>query len=123
MLPEHIPPLHDRCAVFGSNAVDLCGDLTSANNPIYSSIQSISVACNDLNAMQPGHRACLSWSQDPIPLHQPAAGVPRLAVQVQLRRLPGITIQVPGRIKVDKVTWMRVQPYRRPDSFSFSIRV
>src|SRR5262245_37986081 len=104
----------------GSNAIDRCGDITSTNNPIYSSIQSIQVACIDTNGdgnVDPN--VCLSWEQAggsglcTSPL-QTVVGAPS---KCNCQVLPGITILVPGVIKVDKVT----NPAADPTSFNFTL--
>ena len=104
----------------GLHAIDTCGDITSSNNPILSSIQSIQVACIDKDGngdVDPN--VCLSWQQSGAnstctsPL-QTVVGAPS---KCNCQVLPGITIAVPGVIKVDKKT----TPLADPTIFDFTL--
>ena len=99
---------------------DTCGDITQSNNPLYSSIQNIKVACVDTNG--DGNldiNTCLSWRQSGANdlCTSPVQAFPGAPSKCSCTTLPGIAIAVPGVIKVDKVT----NPANDPQSFNFTL--
>jgi len=99
---------------------DTCGDLTSSNNPLYSSIQNITVACVDTNG--DGNldiSTALTWQQSGANdvCTSPLRALPGGPSKCKGTSLPGIAISVPGVIKVDKVT----NPSGDPTSFHFTL--
>ena len=104
----------------GNQPTDICGDITKNGSPIYSSIQSIKVTCNDTNG--DGNldiNTCLSWDNSPnnTTCTQPIQSKPGTTSKCYCQALPGIAISVPGVIKVDKVT----DPAGDPTSFNFTL--
>ena len=117
------PPWLDLEGVVGTPATqDTCGDISSAGD-VFSSIQSINVACVDTNG--DGNldiSTCLSWDQNATNKSGTACTSPIQATagttsKCSCQTLPGIAIPVPGIIKVDKVT----DPANDPTSFSFTL--
>ncbi len=100
---------------------DTCGDLETTNNPVYTSIQNISLACVDNNGdgfADP--TACLTWKQhgtenglctSPLDAH------PGAPSKCNCQPLRGVALPVPGVIVVDKVT----NPVGDPTAFGFAL--
>ena len=103
-----------------SQPTDTCGDIDASHNPLYSSIQTIEVACVDTNG--DGFldvNTCLSWREPGANdlCTSPLQAFPGAPSKCHCQTLPGIAIPVPGEIIVDKVT----SPSGNPTVFSFNL--
>ena len=86
---------------------DTCGDIDSDHDPLYSSIQDITVACIDDDGNgELDINVCLSWRQPGANelCTAPYDAYPGSPSKCRCQALPGIVIPVPGQIIVDKVT-------------------
>jgi hypothetical protein len=84
---------------------DTCGDISSSNNPLFSSIQNIEVACVDNNGDGFADiNACLSWRQpgNNNTCTSPLKAFPGAPSKCNCQLLPGIEIPVRGKITVIK---------------------
>jgi uncharacterized repeat protein (TIGR01451 family) len=99
---------------------DTCGDIDSVHSPLTHTLTSIVVQCNDedgdgeievyagLSWRQPGANGLCTSPLDAFP------GAPS---KCRVQQLPNLTVPVPGRIVVDKVT----EPAADPLMFSFEL--
>jgi len=86
---------------------DTCGDITSTNNPLYSSIRNIKVKCNDVNNDENlDISVCLSWQQPGSNeiCTSPIQAFPGSPSKCLCQTLPGIKVRVPPIMIVQKVT-------------------
>ena len=89
------------------SSTDTCGDITSSNNPLYSSIKNIKVKCIDLN--NDGNldvNVCLSWQQpgSNALCTSPLQAFPGSPSKCVCQKLPSIKIDVPPVIIIKKIT-------------------
>lgn len=112
------PPWTNLDAV--DQPTDTCGDITGTNNPVFSSIQNIQVACLDNDGDgELDINACLSWRQSGANdlCTSPLQAFPGTPSKCNCEPVSGVIIDVPGVIKVDKVT----SPAADPTSFDFTL--
>ena len=102
---------------------DTCGDITTTNNPVFSNIQNLTVACIDSNNDGLADvNACLSWSQDAkFVCTGPLQTIPGSPAKCLCQALPGLEIPVPPSLTLIKSVTNNNGGTAAPDDFKLTV--